>query len=312
MTELSEQLQKLPQQNIAKVTSAMLLCYIAYLLAQFTWLLATETQIKQPIKVAYNSSSNNVESKVNVNVISQLNLFGEYSEQKTIEEVKVQDAPETKLRLTLSGTVASDDVSIAAAIIENNGKQETYGVGDKITGTRAVLDSVATDRVLIKQSGRLETLMLDGFDYTKAQNNRISNTNNNASVLPTNKRSVNLPRMNAPKILDQRDNELLNRTAMQLKNDINEDPGKITDYLKIIPKRENGNIVGFQLMPGKESEFFQSSGLKSGDVAIQMNGLDLTIPSEAAQALQALKEEQELSLLVDRNGEMTEILFSIQ
>jgi len=43
-----------------------------------------------------------------------------------------------------------------------------------------------------------------------------------------------------------------------------------------------------------------------------MNGLDLTIPSEAAQALQALKEDTELSLLVERDGTTTEILFSIQ
>ena len=64
-------------------------------------------------------------------------------------------------------------------------------------------------------------------------------------------------------------------------------------------------------MPGKKAEFFQSAGLKSGDVAIQMNGLDLTNPSEAAQALKALREEQEVSLLLDRDGDMTEILFSI-
>ena len=308
MTELSEQLQKLPQQKIAKVISALLLCYIAYLLAQFTWLVASENKIAAPIIAQYHSSTNDSSQEINVSVISQLNLFGKYSEQKTIEEVKVQDAPETKLRLTLTGTVASDDVTIAAAIIENNGKQETYGIGDKITGTRAVLDSVATDRVLIKQSGRLETLMLDGFDFNTRQTNSMGRTSERQPSRGVTKPSPS----NGPQILDQRDNKSLSRTAMQLKNDINNDPGKITDYLKIIPKRENGEIIGYQLMPGKAPEFFQSSGLKSGDVAVQMNGLDLTMPSEAAQALQALKEEQEISLLVDRSGEMTEILFSIQ
>lgn len=308
LTELSEQLQKLPQQKLAKAISALLLCYIAYLFAQFTWLLATENKIEQPVTINHQSKKNNDNSPINVNVIRKLNLFGKFTEQKNIEEVKVQDAPETKLRLTLSGTVASNDMAIAAAIIENNGKQETYGIGDKITGTGAVLESVATDRVLIKQSGRLETLMLDGFDYTKAQSRQVNQIN----VPPTNQRGLSSSPKNPPQVLDQRDNKTLSRTAMQLKNDINDDPGKITDYLKISPKRENGGIVGYQLMPGKNPEFFKSSGLKSGDIAIQMNGLDLTIPSDAAQALRALKEEQELSLLVDRNGEMTEILFSIQ
>lgn len=308
MTEFSEQLQKLPQQKIANVISALLLCYIAYILAQFTWLIVTENKIASPIIAKYNASASDSSYDINVGVISQLNLFGKYSEQKTIEEVKVQDAPETKLRLTLTGTVASDDVTIAAAIIENNGKQETYGIGDKITGTRAVLDSVATDRVLIKQSGRLETLMLDGFEFNQRQTSSMSR----ASERQPSREVAKPSPLHGPQILDQRDNKTLSRTAMQLKNDINDDPGKITDYLKIIPKRENGDIIGYQLMPGKDPEFFQSSGLKSGDVAVQMNGLDLTLPGEAAQALQALKEEQEISLLVDRSGEMTEILFSIQ
>jgi general secretion pathway protein C len=65
------------------------------------------------------------------------------------------------------------------------------------------------------------------------------------------------------------------------------------------------------LLPGKNADFFQNSGLKSGDIAIQMNGYDLTVPSEAAQALAALKQDKEVSLLIDRNGELNEILFSI-
>ncbi|MEW6992212.1 type II secretion system protein GspC [Colwelliaceae bacterium 6441] len=308
VAELNELLLKLPQAKVANAISVLLLFFIAYLFAQLTWLFISEKSSNSPTLVMESPVLiNSKVSKVNINAIEQLNLFGKYSEQKVVQQVTVQDAPETKLNLTLSGTVASDDPEIAAAIIENNGKQETYGIGDKITGTRATLESVSSDRVLIKQSGRLETLMLDGFDYKQVTANR-----NNMAERESNPSAHRPLRQNIPQVLDQRDNEALSRTAMQLKKDINEDPGKITDYLKISPKREEGNIIGYQLMPGKNAEFFQSSGLKSGDIAIQMNGLDLTIPSEAAQALQALKEEQELSLLIDRNGEMTEILFSIQ
>jgi general secretion pathway protein C len=64
-------------------------------------------------------------------------------------------------------------------------------------------------------------------------------------------------------------------------------------------------------MPGRNPEFFKNSGLKAGDVATQMNGLDLSIPSESAQALKLLKETSDVSLLVERNGDLTEILFSI-
>jgi len=301
----SEVLLKLPQQKIAKVISALLLCYIAYLSAQLTWLFIPQ-KLNKPLAVLQHSSSTNQNAeRLDLTALEKLNLFGIYNDQSPVTEVKVQDAPETRLRLTLSGTVASDDASIAAAIIENNGKQETYGIGDKITGTRAILESVATDRVLIKQSGKLETLMLDGFKYHKS-----SKPHTVKQKTSTNR--IQSTRNNSPQIVDQRNNRTLSQSAMRLKNDINDNPSKITDYLKIVPKRRAGKIIGYQLLPGKKPEFFRSSGLKSGDIAVQMNGLDLTMPSEAAQALQALKTEQELSLLIERNGEMTEILFSIQ
>ena len=297
---LQELLNRLPQAKIARGICVVLLCYIAYLAATFTWLLVPQKENLQVIPTVPGSTVS-VAQAIDVGAVKKLNLFGIFSEQKVIEPVQVQEAPETKLRLTLSGAVASNDPSIAAAIIENNGKQETYGIGDKITGTRATLHSVAADRVLIKVSGRLETLMLDGFKYTKVKDSRQNNRHK--TVTKTNISKA---------VVDQRNNQELSLSAKQLRNDLNQDPGKISDYLKIAPKRQGGSIVGFRLMPGKKPEFFKSAGLKSGDVAVQMNGLDLTIPSDAARALQTLKEENEISLLIDRNGTMTEILFSIQ
>ena len=305
LTELNDALLKLPQAKIAKVLSIVLLCYIAYLSAQVTWQVfpqARQTSSAGIAKVLTKPST--TKNAVNIQSLQSLNLFGSYTEQIEDKKVEVQDAPETKLRLTLSGAVASSEPSIAAAIIENNGKQETYGIGDKITGTRATLESVFNDRVLIKQSGRLETLMLEGFKYGQ------SNSNSPAVPKRINSR-VKPDASNKANIVDQRNNKSLSQSASRLKADINNDPGRITDYLRISPKRVQGKVTGYRLMPGKNAEFFQASGLKSGDVAIQMNGLDLTQPSEAAQALQALKQEQELSLLINRNDEMIEILFSI-
>ncbi len=303
-----ELLAKLPQQKIAKGISALLLIYIAYLAAQVTWMLVPQEQANKFSPTSVTTNTSNTAFKANLSGLNALNLFGEYGEEPVEQNIEIQDAPETRLNLTLSGVVASDVQSTAAAIIENNGKQETYGIGETITGTRAVLNSVANDRVLIKQSGRLETLMLDGFDYDKA-----AYSTPRALPKSTNKKNTKsrYPNKAKARVIDQRSNRELSKRASTLKKDINEDPGKITNHLKIAPKRTNGKVIGYRLMPGKKPEFFKASGLKSGDVAVQMNGFDLSEPSEAAQAMRALKQEKEVSLLVDRNGEMTEILFSI-
>lgn len=303
----NEMMTKVPQEKIARAVIVLLLGYITYLCAQFTWMIAPQQNSALVDNVRSTDSKNqNKASQINLDAIKALNIFGQHNQKAPVKKVEVQDAPQTKLRLTLSGVVASDIDEIAAAVIENNGKQETYGVGDTIDGTRAVLEKVFNDRVLIKQSGRVETLMLDGFKYSK---NVSTPKRIEKSTVKSNNRNKNNVASN--RVLDQRNNRNLTNSARQLKEDFAQDPGKITDYLKISPKRVAGRIVGYQLMPGKNAEFFKISGLKSGDVATQMNGLDLTNPAQAAQALQALRQESEVSLLLDRNGEMTEILFSI-
>lgn len=311
ITSLTELVQKLPQKKIAQLLSVLLLCYIAYLFAQLTWLLVPQAKLSNGAahSIASKNSTYSMQ-KVNLAKIQALNLFGLASEKPAEKVVEIKDAPETRLNLTLSGVVASEDATVGSAIIENNGKQDTYGIGDIIEGTRATLAQVFSDRVLIKQTGQLETLMLDGFKYAKmnsaqldtapAENLRTSNDDRNNDDEPAQIEQI-----------DQRNNEALNDTVANLKADLSEDPGKITDYLKISPQRENGVIIGYRLMPGANPEFFTAAGLIPGDIAIKMNGMDLTDAQESMQALATLRDEAEIALTIDRNGELTELLFSI-
>lgn len=303
---------QLPQQKIAKVVSAILLAYIAYILAQMTWLVAPSGQYQNSANVTVKiAKQNNKNTKISLTNLKTLNLFGVYTDKiEEVEVVETENVPETQLNLTLSGVVASDNKATSAAVIENSGKQDTYSPGETITGTRAVLDSVFNDRVFLKVSGKLETLMLDGFDYNETKKATPPRATRRPAQVKKKEPRRNA-RLTTPKIVDRRKNKMLSKSAETFKTEINSDPSKITDYLKISPKRSDGKIIGYRLMPGKNGEFFKSAGLKSGDVAIQMNGYDLTAPSEAAQALAALKQDKEVSLLIDRNGELNEILFSI-
>lgn len=300
-----DQLAKLPQQKISQAVILLLLAYIAFLFAQLTWLALPQPENATVLPASKaQSSRQSAPSQINVNGIAALNLFGNFSEKvvEKVEEVVIENAPETRLKLTLTGAVASSDKATAAAIIESAGKQETYSIGENIKGTRAVLENVFNDRVLIKVSGRLETLMMEGVDFNK----------NVQAIKPAAKaKQQTLKKTNTKNVVDQRNNKALTKSTQSLRKDIDEDPGKITDYLKVSPKRDNGKITGYRLMPGKDPTFFQSAGLKTGDVAVQMNGFDLTEPREAAQAIKSLREQREVSLLLDRNGDMTEILFSI-
>jgi len=320
LTSFSAALAKLPQQKIAQAMSVLLLIYIALVTAKITWLVAPQAPIVNNATTKNAAAQQNKRGQsFNISALQALNLFGQYNTQETADVVvQVTDAPETRLQLTLSGLVASDQTGTAAAIIEYQKKQATYGIGEIIKGTRASLEQVLIDRVIIKQSGRLETLMLDGADYNQpAQSVSTKKASKEAATKtpPTGESQSGTqigPARAKTSVVDQRTNARLSKNAQLLREDLSNDPGKITDYLRISPVRKEGNIVGYRLSPGKNPEFFKLSGLKSGDVAVQMNGYNLLAPLEAVQAMSALKTERDISLLVERNSDLIEIRFSIE
>ena len=311
MTAFTSLFTQLGHRRVAQLVMALLVVYIAYVSAKITWSVIPQGQSSHNTSVNGNLKNFNhtkTSKTIDVAKIQSLNLFGQYNERvdETSEIViEMDNVPETQLNLILTGLVASDDKSIAAAIIENQGKQETYGIGDIIIGTRANLEQVLMDRVIIKQSGRLETLMLDGFDYDQPSKG-IANKSASRKPRP-NVRS----KAAGAGVIDQRSNKKLTATAKKLRSELSNNPAKISDYLYISPKRKAGNIVGYTLRPGKKPEFFKLSGLKAGDVAVQMNGLDLVDPLQGMQAMVEMKEARDISLLVDRSGSLTEILISL-
>ena len=309
MTAVTSLFTQLDHRRVAQLVMALLLVYIAYVSASITWSVVPQAQSSKSTSV--NANSNNVNANkanktIDVAKIQSLNLFGQYNEGVVdTPEIEMSNVPETKLNLILSGLVASDEKSIAAAVIENQGKQETYGIGDIIIGTRANLEQVLMDRVIIKQSGRLETLMLDGFDYSQPAKG-VAN-----KPAPRKPRPKVRPNSTGSGVVDQRSNKQLTVTAKNLRNELSNDPAKIGDYLRISPKRKDGSIIGYTLRPGKKPDFFKQAGLKAGDVAVQMNGFDLIEPAQAMQAMAEMKKARDISLLVDRQGSLTEILISL-
>lgn len=308
ITDLTSLLSQLGHRRVAQSVMAILIVYIAFIFANITWSVAplTQHQATSSAKSEASFSSNQQGNFIDVAKIQALHLFGIYDEkEEKTQVVEVSNVPETSLNLTLSGLVATDDTTIAAAIIEHQGKQETYGIGDTIIGTRANLEQVLMDRVLIKQSGRLETLMLDGFDYNQPAKK--------VAKQPADKKPVNLaPKSRRSDVVDQRRNKQLTDTAKNVRRELSSDPTKISDYLRISPKRTSGKIVGYSLRPGKSPEFFKLAGLKNGDIAVQMNGFDLIEPAQAMQAMAEMKKARDISLLVDRQGSLTEILVSLE
>lgn len=289
------------QKQLNYTVVVLLAVYLLAYLADLTWRLipAPEEKTVSHSHPTSTSASGKRQS-TNIKAIQNLHLFGEAGKKEKKAPVVTQDAPETTLSLTLSGLVASTASESGAAIIEYRNNQNTYGVGDMIDGTRAVISEVLRDRVILNNSGRMETLMLDGVDFTKPTTLEIRDysdvsvkSDGQEMIKPDKKDTF---RNEAEITLDDEQREAAAELRAQ--------PERFTDFISIQPDRKDGQINGYRVNPGRMPELFNAAGLEPNDILKEINGLDLTDIKQSMQAMQMLKSEQYLDLTVDRNGEI--------
>ena len=93
-----------------------------------------------------------------VKEIVQAHLFGQPAQ--AIEPV-LAEAPETKLKLVLIGVLASDNTTLARALIRVNAKKEkTYAIGQQIDSTDALVHKIESERVILDRKGNYESLAM--------------------------------------------------------------------------------------------------------------------------------------------------------
>ncbi len=278
------------QASIRTVLIVLLSIYLLAYLAELTWRIVPSPQSTGATSPSgIDTSNRSSQTSINIARIKQLNLFGALQQQTSaaVEQDTVTDAPETRLNLTLTGVVASTIEANGAAIIENRGSQQTYGIGEKIEGTNASLRKVFSDRVIIRNGARDETLMLDGVDFAEANKRRASQPTV-ASRTPAPKR-------------DEQARPQLSQDAITATRELRAQPAKFTDFLSISPAQSNGQLLGYRVQPGKNPSLFEAAGLQTGDVISEINGLDVTDPQQAREAMGELRSADALQLTVLRN-----------
>ncbi|RTZ14788.1 type II secretion system protein GspC [Vibrio aquaticus] len=227
-------------------------------------------------------------SDIDISELQNSHLFGQFQQSNpVVEQPKVQDAPKSRLNVVLVGLVTSSDPSKSLAVIANRGRQATYGINEVIEGTRAKLIQVQADRVIIDNAGRDETVMLEGLKYSKPR----------SEPQPSQRSSTT--------------SQVSKDTLEKIRQEIRQDRQQIFQYVRMSQVKKDGDVLGYRLVPGKDAALFDAVGLKRGDVAVSINGLDLKDTSVMSEIFQSLSQMTELNLTVERNGQMHEIYIEL-
>ncbi|OOF28145.1 type II secretion system protein GspC [Salinivibrio sp. IB872] len=283
-----------PQQvaRLATWLNILLFLVLAWLAGRMVWAFyAPAPAPVLPVASQSASSSRAATDPFSLAPIVNAQLFGRYQAAAQPTQHAVTNVPETRLRLTLVGVVASNDPKRALAVIANGGRQVTYGVGEQVKGTQVSVDQVLSDRVILRQGSRREALLMPGVDADSTPQTVFSSPTD-ASTPP---KSMATKRQTSPD------------WPADLAQQLSQNPQRLFDFVQLSQVREGDQIKGFRLTPGRNPIFFEQSGLQAGDIAVAINGLTLSQSAALPDILGRIQQQGSLDLVIERQGQQHEI-----
>ena len=265
----------------------ILVVAIAWQLARIIWMLMPGSEIGNQIiapPVQISRSAGSATSSVDVQAIANTHLFGEADAMDVVvvPQESHENLAETRLSLTLKGTIASPDEGSSIAIIADNRNDEKIYVVRDTVAPGATLHAIYADRVVLNRGGTLEVLKLPKeFPATAAPVRRDASMVTRASDNPQSLQTV-----------------------------ISENVSKLADVIRPTPYYVAGEMQGFRVYPGRDRRQFAALGLRPGDLVKDIDGAALTNPAQATEIFQGLGDKDQVSVTVERNGQPETIVLS--
>lgn len=275
--------------RLPPLVNLLLVVLIAFTLARLVWTLlpTPESARWRPAPVAPPTAAPTPgQGTVNVEQLLSANLFGSY--QATPATTDLNNAPDTRLNLTLLGILSGRGTDDSRALIaDGSGEEKPYAVGDDIAGG-ATLEAIFPDRVVLMRNGRAETLRLN-----------------------KDQPSSGVAAAEAPAAAGAGIDSGAAATLASVRDQVMQDPSRASEYIRVQPASANGQMRGYRVYPGRDRELFSSVGLRPGDVVTAVNGIELDNAQKALQMLNDLSRASSFTLTVDRGGQVQTVNMSL-
>ena len=253
--------------------------------------------------------------------ILERNIFNSEGSDQVVEDVKVVEdplsgnIPKSKLPFVLKGVIVADIPSKGIAMIElsggPSGASKTYDVGENF-GSRyrdVTLSEVYESRVILLNNGKKEYLEIERPPPPEASRRKSKAAKNKKGLAPLatgpaseSFKEPGFERSGGDITLTQQYRDTLLGSQMT----------KVLQDAKASPNMVGSELKGFKLTRIREGSIYQKAGLQSGDIIHEINGIALRGVSGAIKTLQSVRNEREIEVRIERNGEFINLNVSVQ
>jgi general secretion pathway protein C len=216
------------------------------------------------------------------------------AEVATPREGIEQGARETRLDLKLRGIVASTESGLGHAIIEHKSQQSVYAVEDKLpVAGQVVLAKVMPRQVVLDNGGTYELLVLFDDSQLDAQmSSAPAQADRPSSALSAGARQI-----------DKRADSDASALAQNYREQLYQNPQSLAEVVSVSAVREDGNLLGYRIGPGKNRAQFEQLGFKAGDLVTGINGITLDDPANTMRLYQVMRSASEAVFELERENQ---------
>ncbi|UCH44701.1 MAG: hypothetical protein JSV11_10445 [Nitrospiraceae bacterium] len=272
---------------------------VSSLLVVRTLISHTLTKKSTPPAPIHTANSGVTKKKLNDYApILEKNPFGPPLQLQPIVAAGVPEtAPGSLSDLVLLGTVVGPE-KLSYAILEDRSKspseQDVFAYGEMVFHF-GKLAAVRSSSVEIEQNAVTYTLEID---YEQ-------------SAMPSRPRTSGQTKSPEPsfvKKLSDRKYEVNRKSVLQSL----EQPEHILTDARLLPNIKDGKQEGFVILEVQPGGLYDNLGLKNNDVLLRVNGLAISNPEVAIQAMTALKGMNAIKLDIMRNSEKMSLNYRLR
>lgn len=207
------------------------------------------------------------------------------------------DLEETKLPLKLLGTIAGEtaEVSSAAILDESTRKHQVVFVGNTLRN-HARVEVVGIDRmrVVLQNGPKREELRLHEDQPVAKAANIGARPKPKPRRRPRSRNSARNSPRDEPKLVQQMET-IQQRTGGR-------SPANLFSQARIVPKYDNGAMVGIQLNDIESGSLYEKIGLSDGDVITSLNDIKIDNASASAKILTEFTEAEAFTVTLEGGG----------
>ena len=209
--------------------------------------------------------------------ITNESLFGTAKVAKEVENLVVENIPDSSLNVTIKGILALADEAASVAILSVGGADEkVFRLGDQLASGYTIAKITATG-LMVDNNGGLEMIRLP-----RAQ-------------LNSNVANLGSSQLSSPKGLAALRKEVMNN------------PLELEQYINFAPHSSNNEFVGYRVSAGKKSQLFAKLGLKTNDIVTSIDNVPIAKLAGRMDIVTNLSVAKTLDLGLVRGGEKQQL-----